>query len=232
MVCLLPSAAHCNSIHIQLLKAIGSTVLLSGLTVCVERMISGSQQDINSTTYLIYINPHICTVVKQVPAQEDSHDLYFHVMSKNCVVVTSQSRTRFTADVLMDDSLHTLRAEDGKDKTVQVALCFRDEAFKWYSYITNGGVYSLSSRGKLPSLTELSHSNYLHVTPDMQLKFVEHRPLAQTVCNSADLKDKDTLPGFLEESKTEKSVNKRYYTTPPLSCCSLCYCMAAWSWSH
>lgn len=95
-------------------------------------------------------------------------------------------------------------------QTVDVALCFADETFKWYSYIINGGVYSLSSPNNLPSLDDLSQSSFLQVTSAMQLKFIHHVPPQQTIYDVTDLVDRTALPGFMKETKSNDEVDKRY----------------------
>lgn len=226
VVCQMPQCP--GSSQGNIFEAVGGMVLLFGLTVCVERKITSlQQQSMDSTPLSFYISPQICSTISQAPVKEEGDVLYFQVLSKNCVVITALSEMRFNSQVKMDKSLHSLELEANEDsscKTVDVALCFSDETFKWYSYIINGGVYSLSSPNNLPSLDELSQSNFLQVTSSMQLKFVQHVPLQQTVYDVADLVDRVPLPGFIKECKSEELVDKRYeqclhyiYSGQPLS---------------
>ena len=221
VVCLLTQ--HGDSSQENILEALGSTVLLSGLTVCVERKTTAQQPGITSSTLSIYIHPQLCSVITESPRSELSNVLYFRVVNKNCVVVTALSGMRFSAQVQMGESPCSLREEDkcgSSCKIVDIALCFSEENFRWYSYVINGGVYSLSSPKKLPSLTELSQSNFLQVMSDMQLKFIDHSPLQQRVYDVTSLIDRVTLPGFLKESTT--SADKRYMQCTIRALNSLC----------
>ena len=214
VVCQMPQCT--GSSQGNLLEAIGCTVLLFGLTVCVERKSTSlHQQPMDSTPLSFYISPQICLTITQAPVKEEGgDDVYFQVLSKNCVVTTALSEMRFNSQVKINKSLHSLKLEAKEDssscKTVDVALCFSDETFKWYSYIVNGGVYSLSSANNLPSMDELSQSNFLQVTSSMQLNFVQHVPLHQTVYDVSDLVDRVPLPGFIMECKSREPADKRY----------------------
>ena len=217
IVCLLSQCP--GSSQGNIFEAIGNTVLLFGLTVCVERKITSLQQQQSSTTDSLplsfYISPQICSVIAQAPGKEEDdggHVLYFQVLSKNCVVITALSEMRFNSQVKMVKSLKLESNEvDTSCETVDVALCFSDESFKWYSYIVNGGMYSLTSLNNLPSLDELSQSNFLQVTSNMQLKFIQHVPLQQmTVYDVTDLVDRVPLPGFMKECTSKELVDKRY----------------------
>ena len=224
-----PNSSHKdrNSAHSDILNAIGSTVLLHGLTIYQERWTTTSS--LPSPQPVLYISPQHCTVITPPPAlpsrQQDSGSscLYFHVVSKNCVVITSKLGMVFNAVVRIDTSPRSFgrkvdQASDAtsngcsdRDKLVEVALCFSGEGFKWYSYVVNGGVYSISSSShSLPSLAELSRSSYLQVTSDMELKLVGLCPLPQQVYDVTELVDKVPLPGFLKERETEKAQNTRY----------------------
>ena len=212
------SSTH-NSTHTLLHNAvIGSTVLLSGVTVYVEKTTRGFLlSDPDTSTPMIYINARLCTPIIKARVRgrdltQTNGDLYFQVINKNCIVMRLQM---FTAQVMMDESLETLKGEgdkkDGSRPPVQVALSFTEKAFKWYSYVINGGIYSLNSREELPSLKELADSNFLLVTSDMWLELVGHSLQKQTVYDMTDLIDTAPLPGFIRsEGKCEQKEKERY----------------------
>ena len=208
-----------NSAHTNLLKAVGGIVLLSGLTVYVERRTTVPK--LEDSRPFIYVSPQSCTVVTPPPApRQDCSLLHFHIVSKNCVVITSKLGMTFNAIVTFATSLNSLEqtaeqsstspATSSARESVEVALCFTGEAFKWYSYVVNGGVYSIIAPSrKLPSLAELAESSFLQVTSDMELKFLGHRSLPQPVYDTTELVDKIPLPGFLKEGEAEKVHGKR-----------------------
>ena len=212
------SSAH-NSTHTLLHNAtIGSTVLLSGVTVYVEKTTRGFLlSDPHTSTPMIYINAHLCTPIIKARARErdltqTNGGLYFRVINKNCIVMRLQM---FTAQVMMDESLETLNGEGDKKgggrPPVQVALSFTEKAFKWYSYVINGGIYSLNLREELPSLKELADSNFLQVTSDMWLELVGRSLQKQMVYDTTDLIDTFSLPGFIRsEGKCEQKEKERY----------------------
>ena len=217
MLCLMPLTTPSGSTHTELLKAIGSTVLLSGLTVYAEKKSSSKCKD--STPPLTYLHASNCTVITS-PPPGGGCGLYFAVVSKNCVVSTTQFGVRFTAHVMMGKSLQSVRPGTNhtgqvlwSSEAVEVALCFTNEAFKWYDYIINGGVYYLSSpspssslsphtssSSNLPPLTDLSQTNSLTVCGDMKLELVNTFLQPQLVYDATSVIERVTLPGFLNKT--------------------------------
>ena len=187
----------------------------------VEKMTPGFLQgDSNKASHLMYISAGLCTpivsaTVKERDSTRTNRHLYFHVMNKNCVVVRRQS-LMFSVHTMMGESLETLREKgeevDKKDGSseppVEVALSFTEEAFKWYSYVVNGGIYSLNSCKQLPSLKELADSGFLQVTSDMKLECVGYSLPQQVMYDTTDLIDTAILPGFIRSK--ENSQKKRY----------------------
>ena len=218
------SSTHTNP-NLPLNVVIGSTVLLSGVTVYMEKMTPGCLQSDSSNTGsppLMYINASLCTAIASAAVRErdsarTNRHLCFRVTNKNCVVVQPQS-LMFTAHTMIGESFETLRAkreEDNKDGSseppVEIALCFTEEAFKWYSYIVNGGIYSLHSCKQLPSLEELTDAGFLQVTSDMRLERVGYSPPRQVMYDTTDLIDTATLPGFMRSK--DNSRQRRYIAT-------------------
>ena len=196
---------------------LGSSVFLSGLTLYVEKMAP------NTTSLpLIYASANLCTPIVSATTRKDrdltrtSRHLYFKVINKNCVVV-QQLNLMFTAQAKMAESLEMIKEieenDDHDKELVEVALCFPDEAFRWYSFIVNGGMYSLKSSKTLPSLRELSDTNLLQVTSDMLLEFKGHSPTPQVVYDATDLIDSAPLPGCVaSRGNRERTLEKRYST--------------------
>lgn len=194
---------------------IGSTVVLSGVTVYVEKMSPGFlQNDSNPASHVIYISATLCTpiastaAVRQRESSKINRPLYFHVINKNCVVVRP-SGLMFSAYSVIGESLETLKGEEDKkdgcsEPVAEVAVSFTEEAFKWYSYVVNGGTYSLNSSEKLSSISELSDSGFLQVTSDMKLERVDYSSPQQIMYDTTDLVDTATLPGFIRDKDTHQ----------------------------
>ena len=128
VVCQMPQSP--GSSQGNIFEAIGCTVLLFGLTVCVERKIaSPQQQSVDSTPLSFYISPQICLTIAKAPVKGEGDVLYFQVLSKNCVVITALSEMRFNSQVKIAESLHSLKLEANEDsscETVDAALCFSE----------------------------------------------------------------------------------------------------------
>ena len=213
--------AHSPPILEPLNAVIGSTVVLSGLTVYVEKMTQ--QNDLNTASHLTYINASLCKSIVTATVRErdsfrtsSSRCLYFHVTNKNCVVVRPQSSMMFTVHTIMSESLETLREKSEEDKKDgsgherpgEVALNFSEGDFKWYSYVVNGGIYSIKTRKELPSLKELDDVGFLQVTSDMKLECVGYSPPQQVKYDTTDLIDTVNLPGFMRSNDNHQQ--KRY----------------------
>ena len=212
------SSAH-SPLNLDPLNVIiGSTVVLSEVTVYVEKMSPGFLQNgSNPASYVIYISATLCTpiastaaAVRQGESSKTNRPLYFHVINKNCVVVRP-SGLMFSAHSLIGESLETLkekRKEDKKDgcseSVAEVAIGFTEEPFKWYSYVVNGGTYSLNSSEKLSSISELNDSGFLQVTSDMKLERIDYSSSQQIMYDTTDLIDTATLPGFIRDKDTHQ----------------------------
>ena len=215
VLCMMPLAPPTDSTHNSLVHAIGNIVLLSGLTVYVERQTATPPQK-TSHSLLTYISPHRWAIITPTQPSQTGNEsqLYFFVVNKNCVVKSS-CEIRFNAVVMMGNSLQSLKQQSEKgvelpsssEASVEVVVCFCGNAFKWYSSIINGGAYSLSSHDKLPSLEELSHSNFLEVTSDMKVKLVDNLSQSQPVQEVSSLVERSPLPGFLGSSELDKDVH-------------------------
>ena len=211
------SSTH-SPLNLDALNAvtIGSTVVLSGVTVYVEKMSPGFlQNDSNPASHVTYISATLCTPIASTAAVRENVSaktdgpLYFHVINKNCVVARPHG-LMFSAHSVIGESLEALREKreedkkdgSGREPLAEVALSFTEEAFKWYSYVVNGGTYSLNSCKKLSSFNELSDSGFLQVTSDMKLEWISYSPHQQVMYDTTDLIDTATLPGFIRDKDT------------------------------
>ena len=236
------SSTH-SPTNLPLNAVIGSTVLLSGVTVYVEKMTPGFlQSDSNTTSHLIYISAGVCTpiVSAKVRVRESTRTnghLYFCVMNKNCVVVRQPS-LMFSAHTMMGESLEMLREKgeevDGNSEPpVEVALSFTEEAFKWYSYVINGGIYSLKSHKQLSSLKELADSGFLQVTSDIKLECVGYSLPQQVMYDTTDLIDTANLPGFI---RSKENIQQKKYIAFLFELCfqylNVCVYINEYKWCH
>ena len=231
------SSAH-SPLNLDPLNAVtmGSTVVLSGVTVYVEKMSPGFlQNDSNPASHVIYISATLCTpiastaAVRQRESSKTNRPLYFHVINKNCVVVRP-SGLMFSAHSVIGESLETLKEKreedkkDGREPVAEVALSFTEKAFKWYSYVVNGGTYSLNSSEKLSSISELSDIGFLQVTSDMKLQRIDYSSPQQIMYDTTDLIDTATLPGFIRHKDTHQRKRCSIFLLQKSSMCLSCNC--------
>lgn len=135
----------------------------------------------------------------------ESKVLYFQVQNKNMTMTDPVHGLKFTCITLIYHDAVVLsswkKAEAGREEEgegeggehpLEVAIFFRGDAFKWYSVVCSGCVYSLrlcpdSSDMALPSWEILAKNRSLTVTSDMVVQYVGGRGTGGRVQDVAEL---------------------------------------------
>lgn len=160
----------------------------------------------------------------------DSSILFFRVLNKNVSVVSSTSQLEFTCQALVHSNLaallpHSLqrasenmahmREEVMVDAVLKVAIHFRWDAYKWFSLVSNGCVFSLSfcsssSDSVLPSLEVLKKNLVLTVKEDMEIKLVQEGFEFTKARDVMDISSQLLLPAFPTLVCVESTASTRY----------------------
>lgn len=154
---------------------------------------------------------------------ESTDCLYFFAVNKNALVVqpssgsttaslsfTMQAEVHTSANILQCSLLQgSLPQNQEADKHVtpplRIVLEFPSGAVQWYSYVSIGCLYSLSTAsGGLPSLISLRKEPCVTINDSMEIKFlypVEGVSCYQPVLDIVDVISKFYLPRFSTASK-------------------------------
>ena len=164
----------------------------------------------------------------------DSKVLFFKVLNKNISVVSSAGQLEFTCQALIHSNLDALSLEYNSDKkdmreeknevVLKLAIHFGGDAYKWFSVINNGSVYSLSfytssSDSVLPSWNVLMRNLTLSVQEDMEIKLVREDPKFADACDVVDISCQLLLPRF----PTLVCVDSTAAETRTRYCCYMVY---------
>ena len=159
--------------------------------------------------------------------QPSSGPLYLNVLNKNGLVTHVMSRVSktpshlFTVQAVVhtdtDALLHQHKGQTANvsKPPVKIALEFPSNATKWYSYICNGHLYSLStsSKKRLPSLAQLKKEPCIVIEEEMELKLLELLPQPFDGCPPilavSNIMDNLFLPKFDTISGTQEDTNTR-----------------------
>lgn len=148
--------------------------------------------------------------------------LYFVAISKNALVVEpSTSSLSFTMQAQVHTNLNILNQSECSESLQQkqeqhksitsparIALEFSSGTVQWYSYLSVGYLYSLSTASKrLPSLKSLQNEPCITVEDSMEINFIQSVTKSihccQPVLDVADVISKLFLPRLSTVSKVE-----------------------------
>ena len=163
-------------------------------------------------------------------AEGERKVLYFQVRNKNIAMSDPVYGFKFTCIALVHYDTLVLSnwsegrsesegraesevGEEGCEHPLEIAIFFRGEAFKWYSVVCSGSVYSLklgpkSSDVSLPPWKVLATNRSLTVTEDMVVQYVGGHGTGRRVQDVADLVRQLHVP--LLRSVNASSQRKRY----------------------
>ncbi len=172
----------------------GDTVVIDRFTVGIEKL-----AEARIPSFSIYLHVHSFTFTAsndrstETSASASVSSLYLLMLHKNSLIghhsyPGSSTILQFTARALVHTDMALLQnsvAESDKkgaglpksdDPPVSIALDFSGSSVKWFSYVCNGYLYSLSRQGsRLQSLSELRASPCITVGEDMELQLVQSR---------------------------------------------------------
>ena len=212
-----------------LLTHLGEMVLVDQFTVCVEKITEGQNSEV-----FVYLYARQCTfAISSKEKSSNNHAeqattgplcLYVAVLNKNSLVAQPSSAVDspnllFTVQALVHSEIEAfkgnsteLEEESGASNTksiqpsVRIALEFSTQGVKWYSYVSNGSLYSLTHKNSpFPTLSVLETEPCIMVEEGMSLKIIQDQLPDQSlpVLDVSVLMSKLFLPRLKFESSLQ-----------------------------